>query len=418
MTFYRIQLKRDSAADWTSNNPVLAEGEPGLELDTQKWKVGDGATAWNTLPYQAGTGTGTGNMMVAASNATANEKIYAVASGGSVCNGTNDQDNINTAAVAVGHGKLLLSSGTFNIDAALTIDDGCTIVGMGSGEEDAGTTLAITGTNYGITLQSPAASIRFISRLWGVRITTPQNFASTALKVLANRSVWNEQLILDDLNIKAYLGGHVESGAADKTAGSIGLQITANASCSLALCSFGSISIGGYEIGLNILLSGFSGTQWAYINGNHFYSTCIEYSKYLVKIHTSSSSTALVEISDNFFSMFQGQPELDSATTVYGIWLRSEGNDTYSIVRGNNFIKMMLWDWTNATSFGIFCDNETVAANTTRWNQFNGIFTMTGANGVSDNYSGSAIGLQRYWNYGSWSETAYGSNIFERQIGG
>lgn len=36
---------------WTSNNPVLPSGEMGLEIDTGKFKIGDGATAWNSLSY-------------------------------------------------------------------------------------------------------------------------------------------------------------------------------------------------------------------------------------------------------------------------------------------------------------------------------------------------------------------------------
>jgi len=43
----RFQLRRDTAANWT--NPILALGEPGVETDTVK--VGDGATAWNSLGY-------------------------------------------------------------------------------------------------------------------------------------------------------------------------------------------------------------------------------------------------------------------------------------------------------------------------------------------------------------------------------
>jgi hypothetical protein len=49
----RFRLRRDSAADWTSNNPVLLLGEPGIETDTRKIKYGDGATAWNSLGYSA-----------------------------------------------------------------------------------------------------------------------------------------------------------------------------------------------------------------------------------------------------------------------------------------------------------------------------------------------------------------------------
>lgn len=47
----QIQLRRDTSANWTSNNPILAEGEMGVVTDTYNYKIGDGATAWNSLPY-------------------------------------------------------------------------------------------------------------------------------------------------------------------------------------------------------------------------------------------------------------------------------------------------------------------------------------------------------------------------------
>jgi hypothetical protein len=46
-----IQLRNDTASNWTTNNPTLAQGEMGLETDTNKIKFGDGSTAWNSLPY-------------------------------------------------------------------------------------------------------------------------------------------------------------------------------------------------------------------------------------------------------------------------------------------------------------------------------------------------------------------------------
>lgn len=51
----KIQLRRDSAANWASVNPTLAEGELGIELDTGTFKFGDGSTAWNDLPYIGGS---------------------------------------------------------------------------------------------------------------------------------------------------------------------------------------------------------------------------------------------------------------------------------------------------------------------------------------------------------------------------
>lgn len=47
----KIQLRRDTAANWTSANPTLASGEIGLETDTDQFKVGDGATVWSSLGY-------------------------------------------------------------------------------------------------------------------------------------------------------------------------------------------------------------------------------------------------------------------------------------------------------------------------------------------------------------------------------
>lgn len=47
----QIQLRRDTSANWTSTNPILAQGEMGYETNTRKFKVGNGTTAWNSLPY-------------------------------------------------------------------------------------------------------------------------------------------------------------------------------------------------------------------------------------------------------------------------------------------------------------------------------------------------------------------------------
>lgn len=46
-----LQIRHDSANDWTTRNPVLAQGEYGLETDTFLIKVGDGVRDWAHLPY-------------------------------------------------------------------------------------------------------------------------------------------------------------------------------------------------------------------------------------------------------------------------------------------------------------------------------------------------------------------------------
>lgn len=46
-----IQIRKDTAANWTTNDPTLLSGEMGLETDTRRHKTGDGVTAWTALAY-------------------------------------------------------------------------------------------------------------------------------------------------------------------------------------------------------------------------------------------------------------------------------------------------------------------------------------------------------------------------------
>ena len=54
----QIKLRRDTAANFTSKNPVLGIGEPAYETDTKKLKIGDGTTAYTQLEYFSAGGGG------------------------------------------------------------------------------------------------------------------------------------------------------------------------------------------------------------------------------------------------------------------------------------------------------------------------------------------------------------------------
>jgi hypothetical protein len=45
----KFQFRRDTAANWESNNPILSEGEFGLDLTNQRFKIGNGTDTWNAL---------------------------------------------------------------------------------------------------------------------------------------------------------------------------------------------------------------------------------------------------------------------------------------------------------------------------------------------------------------------------------
>jgi hypothetical protein len=74
----QIQLRNDTSTNWTSYNPTLAQGELGIETDTQKYKLGDGATAWTSLSY-ATLSAGTFNNTIF--GGITRESVYTTATG-------------------------------------------------------------------------------------------------------------------------------------------------------------------------------------------------------------------------------------------------------------------------------------------------------------------------------------------------
>lgn len=64
----KVQLRRGTATQWSTANPLLAEGELGLELDTGKFKVGNGTQNWNALVYASGIQGPTGPAGAAGAN--------------------------------------------------------------------------------------------------------------------------------------------------------------------------------------------------------------------------------------------------------------------------------------------------------------------------------------------------------------
>jgi hypothetical protein len=46
-----FKLRRDTTANWATANPVLEPGEMGWDTDITNMKVGDGVTAWSSLPF-------------------------------------------------------------------------------------------------------------------------------------------------------------------------------------------------------------------------------------------------------------------------------------------------------------------------------------------------------------------------------
>lgn len=77
----QIQIRRDTAANWTSVNPTLANGELGIESDSGRFKIGTGVTAWNGLGYAY--------TPVVITTQQAAGHTFALTDGGTVVEGTN-----------------------------------------------------------------------------------------------------------------------------------------------------------------------------------------------------------------------------------------------------------------------------------------------------------------------------------------
>jgi len=128
MPLVRIQIRRDTAANWTASNPVLAAGEPAIETDTGKTKTGDGIRNWSALPYGIESGLSSANTGAVGSNAAGTAVLAARADHSHPLPST-----INAQAIAA------------------------------SGNVTIGGTLSVTGTLTAGTLDAPAGSLSGLS---------------------------------------------------------------------------------------------------------------------------------------------------------------------------------------------------------------------------------------------------------------
>lgn len=154
----QIQIRRGTAAQWTSANPTLAAGEFGWESDTNKAKIGDGTTAWTSLSYAIGAvavgsitglGTGVATWLATPSSANLASAVTDETGSGALVFGTSP-----TIATPV----LTLSTTTNSAEGRIAWDSTNDKIIMGDGsstKEFASSTLAFnaqTGTTYTFVL--------------------------------------------------------------------------------------------------------------------------------------------------------------------------------------------------------------------------------------------------------------------------
>lgn len=227
----KIQLRRDTAADWTSNNPTLSEGEFGWESDTNRFKIGDGSAAWNSLAYAdtlktlgdlAVTGSsisapsngdltlttsGSGKVNISgaytlpSSDGSANQVLQTNGSGvlsfGSVSVG--DFSFVGSTMISPSNADITLSpGGTGNVVAGALTFNGTTISAADSSKITIAEPLDVTGatTISGATTLSTSLALASGATVTG--IADEDNFSSDSATQLATQQ-----------SIKAYVDNEI-----------------------------------------------------------------------------------------------------------------------------------------------------------------------------------------------------------------
>jgi hypothetical protein len=118
----RIQLRNDTAANWTTSNPTLQAGELGHETDTGKFKLGTGGLDWTALPY-ASILPGVGaivNADINASAAIADTKLATISTAGKVSGTAITSGNMTTSGTVLTSNALGYSTGAGGTVTQLT----------------------------------------------------------------------------------------------------------------------------------------------------------------------------------------------------------------------------------------------------------------------------------------------------------
>ena len=163
----RIQIRRDSATNWSSANTILAQGEMALEVDTGKLKIGDGTTAWGALDYSLDpvgatgrvTGADASNVSTKLYSPTANVVLEpgtggtVVANGNMTVNGTFNASDMGTFVGSVITDNTSLTNALQQLETAVESaeesSEFATLAGVTAGDTHLGTFTGSTISDNG-----------------------------------------------------------------------------------------------------------------------------------------------------------------------------------------------------------------------------------------------------------------------------
>jgi hypothetical protein len=135
----QIQMRRGTLAQWAAANPTLADGEWGLETDTDKFKIGDGSTAWNSITNYSSLGVGTaggtfaGTINFGADGSGQDVNFYSGTAGDHMKWDASEEQLIiegtnGTVALHVTDGDVTIADGDLIVSGDLTINGATTTI--------------------------------------------------------------------------------------------------------------------------------------------------------------------------------------------------------------------------------------------------------------------------------------------------
>ena len=145
----QMQVRRDTATNWTSSNPTLASGEIGFETNTGKFKIGTGSATWASLDYfgtDASVVTLTGVQTLTDKTLTAPKINLAL----------NAQTGTTYTLVAADSGKLVTSSNASPV--VITIPPSVFAAGEQINVQSIGVGLTSFVAGAGVTVTSTGAT--------------------------------------------------------------------------------------------------------------------------------------------------------------------------------------------------------------------------------------------------------------------
>lgn len=215
-----IKLRRDTAANWTSVNPVLAEGELGIDLTNNKVKIGNGSSTWSALSYAFDTPT---EVTTKANNAQSGAET--TASGYVSTHAALTQTHGVTSGEIVGTGKTQTLTNK-------TIDGNSNTLTVLNGQTTA------TDANTASAIVARDASGNFSANLVTVATPTSSNHAATKAYVDNVTAGVNTHASVKLATTAALPTATYANGSSDQSQGTgVGATLTATANGALSVDS-------------------------------------------------------------------------------------------------------------------------------------------------------------------------------------